>query len=238
LEYIGTEIMRTADLSLEEARKEVAKFGKTTSKMFRFLQNMLKEEREDKQLKLQGRVKKYEEITDRMEEEIANYLVKVSEGRLSESASIRMRSILSIGSDLESAADRFYMVSEQFGRKFRKNIVFTPDQNEQLQNMFNLVDEALNIMLENLNKEYPKVSIDEAFEKEMEINKFRNKMRKAHFKSVERKDYTLKSGIAYNEMFLLLERAANHVLNVTRAITGEVSKDDEEESMPQAAMDR
>jgi phosphate:Na+ symporter len=93
-------------------------------------------------------------------------------------------------------------------------------------------------MLENLNKEYPKVSIDEAFEKEMEINKFRNKMRKAHFKSVERKDYTLKSGIAYNEMFLLLERAANHVLNVTRAITGEVSKDDEDESMPQAAMDR
>ena len=238
LEYIGTEIMRTADLSLEEARKEVAKFGKTTSKMFRFLQNMLNEEREDKQLKLQGRVKKYEEITDRMEEEIANYLVKVSEGRLSESASIRMRSILSIGSDLESAADRFYMVSEQFGRKFRKNIVFTPDQNEQLQNMFKLVDEALNIMLENLNKEYPKVSIDEAFEKEIEINKFRNKMRKAHFKSVERKDYTLKSGIAYNEMFLLLERAANHVLNVTRAITGEVSKDDEDESMPQAAMDR
>lgn len=238
LEYIGTEIMRTADLSLEEARKEVAKFGKTTSKMSRFLQNLLKEEREDKQLKLLERIKRYEEITDHMEEEIANYLVKVSEGRLSEGASIRMRSILSISNDLESAADRFYQISEHLARKARKGIVFTHEQNEQLQNIFNMVDEALNIMLENLNNEYQKVLIDKAFEKEMEINKFRNKMRKAHLKSIERKEYSLKSGITYNEIFLLLERAANHILNVTRAITGEVSKDDEDESMPQAAMDR
>lgn len=238
LEYIGTEIMRTADLSLEEARKEVAKFGKTTSKMSRFLQNLLKEEREDKQLKLLERIKRYEEITDQMEEEIANYLVKVSEGRLSEAASIRMRSILSISNDLESAADRFYQISEHLARKARKGIVFTDGQNEQLQNIFNMVDEALNIMLENLNNEYQKVLIDKAFKKEMEINKFRNKMRKAHLKSIERKEYSLKSGITYNEIFLLLERAANHILNVTRAITGEVSKDDEDEPMPQAAMDR
>ncbi|TDI71158.1 MAG: Na/Pi cotransporter family protein [Bacteroidetes bacterium] len=238
LEYIGTEIMRTADLSLEEARKEVAKFGKTTSKMSRFLQNLLKEEREDKQLKLLERIKRYEEITDHMEEEIANYLVKVSEGRLSEGASIRMRSILSISNDLESAADRFYQISEHLARKARKGIVFTDEQNEQLQNIFNMVDEALNIMLENLNNEYQKVLIDKAFKKEMEINKFRNKMRKAHLKSIERKEYSLKSGITYNEIFLLLERAANHILNVTRAITGEVSKDDEDEPMPQAAMDR
>lgn len=238
LEYIGTEIMRTADLSLEEAKKEVAKFGKTTSKMSRFLQNLLKEEREDKHLKLLERIKRYEEVTDRMEEEIANYLVKVSEGRLSEGASIRMRSILSISNDLESAADRFYQISEHLARKARKGIVFTDEQNEQLQNIFNMVDEALNIMLENLNNEYQKVLIDKAFKKEMEINKFRNKMRKAHLKSIERKEYSLKSGITYNEIFLLLERAANHILNVTRAITGEVSKDDEDEPMPQAAMDR
>ena len=238
LEYIGTEIMRTADLSLEEARKEVAKFGKTTSKMSRILQTLLSEPREDKQLHHQERIKKYEEITDRMEEEIANYLVKVSEGRLSESASIRMRSILSISNDLESAADRFYQISEQLGKKSRKKIVFTVEQSEQLLHMFKLVDEALVIMLDNLNMEYSKVVVDPAFEKEMEINKFRNKNRKAHLKSIERKEYTLKSGIAYNEIFLLLERAANHILNVTRAITGEVSKDDEDESLSETAMDR
>lgn len=238
LEYIGTEIMRTADLSLEEARKEVAKFGKITSKMSQFLQSLLTEEREDKQIRLQERIKKYEDVTDRMEEEIANYLVKVSEGRLSESASVRMRSILSISSDLESAADRFYQISEQIKRKNRKGIVFTAEQLEPLQKMFNLIEEALVIMIANLNSDYQKVTIDEAFEKEMEINKFRNKMRKAHFKSVEKREYTLKSGISYNEIFLILERAANHILNVTRAITGEVSKDEEDEPMPESSMDR
>jgi phosphate:Na+ symporter len=72
----------------------------------------------------------------------------------------------------------------------------------------------------------------------MEINKFRNKMRKAHLKSIEKKEYNLKSGILYNEIFLLLERAANHILNVTRAVTGEVGRDDEDEVMPHATMDR
>ena len=238
LEYIGTEIMRTADLSLEEARKEVAKFGKTTSKMAKILQSQLEEKKEDLQTRHYERLKKYEEITDRMEEEISNYLVKVSEGRLSEGASIRMRSILSISNDLESAADRFYQISEQIQRKTRKRIIFTTEQYQQLQHMFQLMDEAIDIMLENLNKDYSKVNLDPAFEKEMEINKFRNKMRKAHLKSIERNEYNLKSGIVYNEIFLLLERAANHVLNVTRAITGEVGKDDEDETMPQAAMDR
>ncbi len=238
LEYIGTEIMRTADLSLEEARKEVAKFGKTTTKMAKLLRLQLFEQREDQRDRLYERIKKYEEITDRMEEEISNYLVKVSEGRLTESASIRMRSILSISNDLESAADRFYQISVQIQRKTRKKVVFTNDQNEQLRYMFVLVDNALDIMLENLRKDYLKVSLDRAFEKEMEINKFRNKMRKAHLKSIERNEYSLKSGIIYNEIFLLLERASNHILNVSRAITGEVSRDDEDEIMPQAAMDR
>jgi phosphate:Na+ symporter len=238
LEYIGTEIMRTADLSLEEARKEVAKFGRTTSKMAKILQLQLTERKEDKQIRQFERVRKFEEITDRMEEEISNYLVKVGEGRLTESASIRMRSILSISNDLETAADRFYQISEQINRKARKNIDFTSAQHNQLGQMFKLVDEALEIMLENLNMEYSKVSLDDAFEKEMEINKLRNRMRKAHLKSIEKKEYDLKSGISYNEIFLLLERAANHVLNVTRAITGEVGKDDEDEVMSQAAMNR
>ena len=206
--------------------------------MSRLLQTLLFEQKDDKRLQLQERIKKYEDITDRMEEEIANYLVKVSEGRLSESASIRMRSILSISSDLESAGDRFYQISEQLGKKFRKEIIFTYEQNEQLKHMFSLVDEALRIMVDNLQKDYAKVSIEQAFEKELEINKFRNKMRKAHLKSIEAKEYSLKSGISYNEVFLLLERAANHILNVTRAITGEVSKDDEDEPMSQGTIDR
>ncbi len=238
LEYIGSEILRTADLSLEEARKETAKFGGITAKMASFLSDYLVEERERKQEKLRKKIAKYEEITDRLEEEIANYLVKVSEGRLSEISSIRMRSTLSIISDLESIADRFYQISEQLARKNRKDLQFSQEQNEKLQKMFHLINDALAIMNANLDSQYPKVSLDEAFNKELEINKYRNKMRKAHLKSVEKKEYPLKSGIIYNEIFLLLERAGNHILNVTRAVTGEVSKDEEDESVAHSILDR
>ena len=238
LEYIGSEIMRTADLSLEEARKEVARLARTTSRMSRILQTMLLGDQESEDSSNYRKITKYEDITDRMEEEITHYLIKVGEGRLSESASIRMRSLLSIVNDLESAADSFYQIAKQNGNKTRKNIVFTDSQNQRLQHMFKLVDEALTIMIENLDKDYAKVDVEEAWEKETEINKFRNKNRKAHLKSVEKKEYSLKSGIAFNEIFLLLERAGNHILNVSRAITGEVGKDDEDEILPQPTMDR
>lgn len=238
LEYIGTEILRTPDLSMEEAKKEVAKFGKIATRMSNFLQDLIDEKRESKQHKLLKRVRKYEEVTDRMEEEIANYLVKVSEGRLSESASIRMRSILSIISDLESAADRFYQISEQIASKNRKGVEFNPNQVSQLKKMFSLIDDALKIMNHHLKSDYQNADLEVAFDKEMEINKFRNKIRKAHFRSIENKEYGLKSGVAYNEIFLLLERAGNHILNVTRSITGQVSKDDEDESLAHHAIDR
>ena len=231
LEYIGSEIMRTAELSLEEAKKEVAKFGKTTSKMSAFAQTLLSEEREQKQDKLLKKIKKYEEITDRMEEEIANYLVKVSEGRLSVSASIKMRSILSIINDLESIADRYYQISEEISRRNKKSIVFTEVQTNNLMEMFGLVDQALQVMVNNLNNDYQNVDVELAYEKESQINKLKNKLRKSHLKSVERKDYSLKSGILYNEIFLILERAGNHIINISEAIQGHLSRDEEDEPM-------
>ncbi|MGI9544107.1 MAG: Na/Pi cotransporter family protein [Cyclobacteriaceae bacterium] len=231
LEYIGSEIMRTAELSLEEAKKEVAKFGKTTSKMSTFAQTLLSEERDQKRDKLLKKIKKYEEITDRMEEEIANYLVKVSEGRLSVSASVKMRSILSIINDLESIADRYYQISEEISRKNKKSIVFTEEQTSNLMGMFGLVDQALQVMIVNLNNDYQNVDLEQAYEKESQINKLKNKLRKSHLKSIERKDYGLKSGILYNEIFLILERAGNHIINISEAIQGQLSKDEEDEPL-------
>ena len=231
LEYIGSEIMRTAELSLEEAKKEVAKFGKTTSKMSGFVQELLLEQTERKQDKLLKKIRRYEEITDRMEEEIANYLVKVSEGRLSVAASVKMRSILSIISDLESIADRYYQISEEIRRKIKKEITFTEEQYQSLKAMFALLDEALNIMRINLNKDYQSVTLEQAYEKENQINKMRNKMRKAHLKSIEAKEYNLKSGIIYNEIFLILERAGNHIINISEAIKGDLSRDEEDEPL-------
>ena len=100
LEYIGTGMMLTTEAAILEAKKEVAKFGKLTKKMIRFIPKLLVETDKKEFKHLLARIKKYEEITDRIESEVSNYLAKVSEGELNSSASERIRSMLSIINDL------------------------------------------------------------------------------------------------------------------------------------------
>ncbi|MDP4679398.1 MAG: Na/Pi cotransporter family protein, partial [Cyclobacteriaceae bacterium] len=105
LEYIGTQLLRTAELSLLEARKEVAKFGKMTKKMLGFLQELAETEDPKEERRLQEKIQRYEDRTDELELEIDDYLVKVAEGRLSTRSSQEIKGILSITNDLERVAD-------------------------------------------------------------------------------------------------------------------------------------
>jgi len=99
LDYITTGALATAELSLLEAKKEVAKFGKITSRMNGFVSDLLTEKEKKKKSKLYQKIQKYEDITDRVEVEIANYLSKVSQSEMTDSESIRVRSMLSITND-------------------------------------------------------------------------------------------------------------------------------------------
>ena len=184
------------------------------------------------QRKLHQRIQEYEELSDHLEEEIANYLVKVAEGRLLPSASITMRSILSIINDLERIADFYYQMSQEISRKNSKGISFDENQMSRLNEMFMHIDEAMLIMRQNLNSTYQKVSLKEALEKEKSINLLKYKFRKSHLKSIERKEYDWKNGIVYNELFNHLEKIGNHILDVSEAIAGHISRD--EEDLPQA----
>ena len=111
LEYIGDAIFRTPDISILEARKEIVKFGEITTKMSEFLQALIRKKKEKKRAKLMDRIQKYEEITDKIEIEIAIYLSKIAEGNISEATSIRIRSLLSINNNLERIGDIFYQMS-------------------------------------------------------------------------------------------------------------------------------
>ena len=231
LEYIGSELTRTPELSLEEAKKEVVTLGRLIIKMSSVTRELLFETKPKGQRKLHQRIQEYEELSDHLEEEIANYLVKVAEGRLSPSASITMRSILSIINDLERIADFYFQMSQEISRKNSKGITFDEHQMGKLNEMFVHIDEALLIMRNNLNSTYQKVSLKEALEKEKSINELKYKFRKSHLKSIERKEYNWKNGIVYNELFNHLEKIGNHILDVSEAIAGQISRD--EEDLPQ-----
>lgn len=222
LDYIQSGLMSTPELSILEAKKEIAKFGKITSRMSTFTQEIMVEIDKKKKDKLYKRIRKYEEITDRVEVEVGRYLEKVSEGDMSNATSLRVRSMLSIINDLERIGDIFYQMSKVLERKENEKIWFTPEQRNNLKNMYSLIDKAFEIMVDNLNNDYEKVDIKKATEIENDINKYRNKLRKNHLENVEKGEYPIKSGMVYNDLFSQCEKAGDHIINVSEAVIGKL----------------
>ncbi|UII22797.1 Na/Pi cotransporter family protein [Fulvivirga ligni] len=228
LEYITTPLLSTPDISLEEARKEIAKFAELTKRMSGYVQNLLKHKKNKERSKMMRKIKKYEEITDRVEVEIANYLSKLSTSNLGNDASLRLRGMLAIINDLERIGDLFYQMSLAIDRKSDSDSWFNETQIDSLIALLELLDEAFDVMIENLNKDYTQVTLNTAIEKEVAINKKRDKIRKKHLKNIEKRDYDVMSGIVYGDLYNLIERVGDHIINVSEAVTGELAKDEED----------
>jgi phosphate:Na+ symporter len=223
LSFIGKGVMSSADLSLLEVKNEIARFGEITSKMSTFTHQLLFEKNAQKQNALYEKIARYEDITDRVEIEVANYLTKISENKQSESSAIRIRSMNSIVNDLESIGDAFYRMSKMIKRKEKERVWFTPEQRNFISEMFKLVDEAFRVMVENLNLEYEDVDIVKAVEVEKRINEKRDQLRKEYIESITTKsEGNLRGGMIYNDMFESIEKVGDHIINVTDAITGKI----------------
>lgn len=220
LEFIGTQLMRTAELSLMEARKEVVNFSKQVVKMSRFVQELIESDDSKRIEHLTEKISKYEDRTDELEMEIDDYLVKVSEGRLSTAASEEIRAIMSITSDLERSADIFMRMSREINRKNKHKLTFTEDQILNIKKIFGLVDEALHAMHTNLKSDYSEVLLEGAMSKETAINKLKKELSKKHWKSVEENHYDVQTGIVYRDIIFGCERIGDHVINVTESIVG------------------
>ncbi|MBL4578558.1 MAG: Na/Pi cotransporter family protein [Flavobacteriales bacterium] len=220
LEYIGTGILATPELSIVEAKKEIAKFGGIAKKMYGFTSELL-ELKDAKVFPEQlRRIAKYEDITDKMEIEIADYLSKVSQGELSEHLAMRVRGMLSIVNDLERIGDICYQISKSIERKREQNAEFNDSQRENMKRMFNTVQDAIDTMLVNLSGDYDQVNIRTADLLEVEINNMRDSLRTAHLQSIAKAEYSFESGMFYNDLFSSCEKLGDHIFNVNEAIVG------------------
>lgn len=228
LEYIGTGMMQTAELSLEEATKETAKFGEITARMSEFLRELVETDKPKRQKKLLKKIKKYEEITDRIDDELASYLMKVSEGSLSDESTRKVSHLLNISNNLETIGDIFYQMSRDLEKFFEGDIIFNSEQKAGVLSILDEIDKAFEIMNANLNEDYEKVAIEPAYEQETKINKHKKALQKKHTKRIETKMYNINSDSVYKDLFFACEKIGDHIINVSEAVTGQKEKDPED----------
>src|SRR5690606_26397113 len=168
------------------------------------------------------RIQKYEEITDRVEIEVAKYLNKVSEGELTQDNSQEIRGLNSITNDLERIGDIFYQMSKTLERKSDEKIWFSPQQRQGLLEMLDLVDQAFEVMVENLLSEKTQSRLDLAMQLEDQINQKRDELRNIHLENMESPEYNIKSGMTFNDLFSSCEKVGDHIINVSEAIAGKI----------------
>ena len=175
LRYITGGMLSTAELSILQAHKEITLFAERTARMFNMVKELFYEKNEEVFLKTYGRVEKYENISDRMEVEIANYLTQVSEGRLSSESKEEIRIMLRAVSEIESIADACNNLSRTIKRRNEFNSEFSDEQNKHMDHMFDLVTKALERMNIVLHKpELVHDDINPSYNIENEINNYRN----------------------------------------------------------------
>jgi len=209
------------ELSLLEAQREVVKLGKIVSRMNTFCQTILMEKKESEFRNYIDRIAKYEDITDKIEEEVARYLTKVSQNELSERTSEKIRAMLSMVGDMERIADIYYQISKTTERKRKNKIWFTPEQRGRLLEMYSLMNLVLENMCKNLEMRYSEVELTEAKKLEKSLNKLRKEIRKEHFTNVEKGEYRYDNAAIYSDLFNSLEKIGDHAISVTQSITGE-----------------
>ena len=228
LRFITGGMLSTAELSILQARKEIHLFAERTHRMFGMVQDLLHTEKDDDFNKLFSRVEKYENISDNMELEIANYLNQVSEGRLSSESKLQIRAMLREVTEIESIGDSCYNLARTINRKRQTNQDFTEKQYEHIHFMMKLTSDALSQMIVVVEKpEHQSIDINKSFNIENEINNYRNQLKNQNILDVNNKEYDYQMGVYYMDIIAECEKLGDYVVNVVEA-----SSDVKEKKIP------
>lgn len=219
LRFIAGGMLSTAELSIVQARKEINLFAERTRRMFGMVRDLLHTTNENDFNKLFSRIEKYENISDNMELEIANYLNEVSEGRLSSESKLKIRTMLREVTELESIGDSCYHLARTINHKFRGNEDFTGKQYDHIHQMLQLTDDALQQMVSLEEDEYHLVDPNKSFNIENEINNYRNQLKDQNVLDVNNKEYNYQMGVHYMDIISECEKLGDYVVNVVEART-------------------
>ena len=221
LRFISGGLLSTAELSIMEAQKEIHHFAERCQRMFTFVPELMQIQDETEFNKLFSRIGKYENITDSMEMEIAAYLNKVSEGRLSDASKSQIQKMLRQITELESIGDSVYNLGRTLNRhRMHCQDDFTPEQTQHMQTMLQLVEGSLDEMMKRIDLTAPRTNITKSINIEHEINNYRKQLRNQNLHDVNAGLYSYQLGVFYVDFISECERLADYVMNVVQAGKG------------------
>lgn len=223
LEYIDKSVFSSHELALVEAKKGVIQLGNIIKKMNDRIYKLIDREKSGKQKKQIGKIYQLEMMTDELEREISDFMLKLSQASLSQRSSKMVRSIYSIIHDLERMADLYSKIAKEYDRKIDYALDFTEDQLAGIRKIHSKVSEGLYLMLSNMAQSNHEVDLEGAKQIEKDINQIRNELKTKHFENLEKKRYQYQSGLIYYNIFIYLERVGDHIINVSEASAGDVA---------------
>ena len=219
LVYIGKNNANLAELSISEARKEINHYSEICTKGFGYVRQAIQESETDKFEEFRQKLVKYEEITDRIEYEIATYLNQVSQNEISDEARLQVKAYFKIIGELESLGDSGEAISRLLQRKRDHNKVFNDLMRQRIGEMLDTMQNAYNVMNANLALSHV-TDITNAYQAEDDINNMRDRLREEHLKNMEVKSYDYTAGVYYFDLIQELETMGDFMINISQALVG------------------
>lgn len=220
LRFITTGLLSTSELSLLQAKKEISFFASHTKRMFGYVRELLSDENQSdsKFGKLYSRIEQYESLCDNVELEIANYLTKVNQGKLSDHGRRRAKAMIKIVGELESIGDSNFTMARLINRMRDQHLKFDRKTMEELTLMFNMVDESLDVMNDNLKRLDFDADIFKARDCETQINRYRDQIKAENFDNIKSNRYSYEIGVAFTDLIQECKQLDDSIINVTEDI--------------------
>jgi phosphate:Na+ symporter len=219
LKYISGGPLHTAELSLQEAKLELIHFAEICRNGFTYVREAINEQDKAKFDDLNDKLIKYEEITDRIEYEIATYLNEVSKNEISYEATEQVKAMYKIIGEMESLGDSGESIGRILKRKEAHGKVFDKTILDRLNKMCELIVKAYDVMIENLKHENLR-DISNALNCEYNINECRNHLREEHIVNIESDSYNYLTGVYYMDVLAELEKIGDFLINISQAVVG------------------
>ncbi len=220
LKYISAGIMKTPEISILQAQKEIAVFGDQTQQLFRLVKELALTTDDKEFDKLFDRIEKGEEGSDRMENEIGQYLGEVGEAHLSDETKEKIRNMLRQIGELESIGDSCYSLARILRRRRVNNINFTTEQEEGIVQIARLVSQALTQMNALLAGHKEDFDISTSIDIENRINDCRNTLKQKNIENVDNHVYGYDIGTVFNDLIGEFEKTGDYIINVVQARLG------------------